>query len=153
MACAAAGNNKGAWEIMHLINPVHHSSAPDQIATYRVEPYVAAADVYGVAPHIGRGGWTWYTGSAAWMYRLLVESLLGLNLEVDRLRLVPCLPPGWAEVRINYRYHETHYKILIQRRDNGSKVVRVTLDGTEEPDGTIPLRNDHQDHSAVVEIE
>ncbi|MEI7633464.1 MAG: glucoamylase family protein [bacterium] len=152
MAYAAAGDSEGAWDLMKLINPLNHSSAPDQIATYRVEPYVAAADVYGVPPHTGRGGWTWYTGSASWMYRLMIESLLGLNLEVDRLRLKPCLPQNWPEVRINYRYHDTCYQILIQRKDSGGGVLRVILDGMEQPGGTIPLKNDRQNHSAVVEV-
>ena len=152
MAYAAAGDTKGAWELMRLINPVNHSSAPDQIATYRVEPYVAAADVYGASPHTGRGGWTWYTGSASWMYRLMIESLLGLNREVDRLRLAPCLPQDWPEVRVNYRYYDTPYQIVIQRTGPGSSVLRMVLDGVEERSGTIPLQNDRQNHSAVVEV-
>lgn len=152
MAWAAAGDSERAWELMNLINPLSHSSTPDRIATYRVEPYVAAADVYGAPPHTGRGGWTWYTGSAAWMYRLMIESLLGVNREVDRLRLSPCLPQHWQEARINYRYYGTTYRILIRRMAAGNNVLRVTVDGTEAPGGTIALRDDHRDHSAAVEI-
>jgi hypothetical protein len=81
MAFAAMGENERAWELFTLLNPVRHGGTSEQIATYKVEPYVVAADVYAVAPHTGRGGWTWYTGSASWMYRLLVETLLGVNLE------------------------------------------------------------------------
>ncbi len=82
--------------------------------TYKVEPYVVAADVYAVAPHTGRGGWTWYTGSAGWMYRLIVESLLGLRLEVDKLRLAPCLP-ATGKLQVHYRYRETVYHIRAVR--------------------------------------
>ena len=93
MAFAAMGDSERAWELFSLINPISHGATPADIATYRVEPYVVAADVYGVAPHTGRGGWTWYTGSAGWMYRLIAESLLGLHLEVDKLR-IHALPAG-----------------------------------------------------------
>jgi cellobiose phosphorylase len=152
MAYAAAGDAGSAWDLMNLISPLHHSSSPDRIATYRVEPYVAVADVCGAAPHAGRGGWTWYTGSAAWMYRLMTESLLGLNLEVDRLRLKPCLPEGWPEVRVSYRHHDTRHQIVMRRKGSGCGVLRVTLDGTEVPGDAIPLLDDRQDHSVVVEI-
>ena len=81
--------------VWRLINPLAHGASPAAIETYKVEPYVVAADVYAVAPHVGRGGWTWYTGSAGWMYRLIVESLLGLRLQGDRLRVEPCLPADW----------------------------------------------------------
>src|SRR3990167_9380647 len=85
MAFAALGDSARAWELFGMINPVNHASAEAAIATYKVEPYVVAADVYAVAPHTGRGGWTWYTGSAGRMYRLIVESLLGLKREGDKL--------------------------------------------------------------------
>ena len=81
MAFAALGDSRRAWELFDMINPVNHADSAAAIATYKVEPYVVAADVYAVAPHTGRGGWTWYTGSAGWMYRLILESLLGLTLE------------------------------------------------------------------------
>src|SRR6185312_8767946 len=86
MAYAALADAPRAWELMNMINPVHHADAADKIGVYRVEPYVVAADVYALPPHTGRGGWTWYTGSAGWMYRLMLESILGVTLEVDRLR-------------------------------------------------------------------
>ena len=98
MAFAALGDSARAWELTAMINPVNHARTPEGVATYKVEPYVVAADVYALAPHTGRGGWTWYTGSAGWMYRLVVESLLGLRLEVDRLRFAPCLPRGVERV-------------------------------------------------------
>src|SRR5208282_5153853 len=95
MAFAQLGDRQRAWELFALINPVNHAECAKNIATYKVEPYVVAADVYALSPHIGRGGWTWYTGSAGWMYRLIVESLLGLRLDVDKLHFAPCLPDNW----------------------------------------------------------
>ncbi len=94
MAFASLGDARRAWELLAMINPVNHAGSPEAIATYKVEPYVVAADVYAVPPHTGRGGWTWYTGSAGWMYRLIVESLLGLRLEEDKLRLCPVSSGG-----------------------------------------------------------
>jgi cyclic beta-1,2-glucan synthetase len=92
MAFAQLGDRTRAWELFDIINPINHARTPTDLATYKVEPYVIAADVYAVSPHVGRGGWTWYTGSAGWMYRLIVESLLGLRLEGETLRIEPCLP-------------------------------------------------------------
>ena len=96
MAFAELGDARRAWELLTMINPVNHSLSGQDAATYKVEPYVVAADVYASPPHVGRGGWTWYTGSAGWLYRLIVESLLGLRLEVDKLRFKPCLPAALA---------------------------------------------------------
>ena len=98
MAFAELGDRR-AWEIFSMINPVNRTQSAAAIATYKVEPYVMAADVYAAAPHTGRGGWTWYTGSAGWMYRLALESLLGLRLEGDKLRLAPCLPRELAGIQ------------------------------------------------------
>ena len=95
MAFARLGDQQRAWELFGMINPVNHAKSATAMATYKVEPYVVAADVYALSPHTGRGGWTWYTGSAGWMYRLITESLLGLRLEVDQLHFEPCLPAGW----------------------------------------------------------
>jgi len=133
-----------------MINPVNHAGSPEQTATYKAEPYVVAADVYAVQPHTGRGGWTWYTGSAAWMYRLMVESLLGLSLEVDKLRLTPCLPADWEGFKIHYRHRETVTHITVLQTPAGSGEMTVTVDGIEQPDKTIPLVDDHQEHWAEV---
>ncbi|RYE95212.1 MAG: cyclic beta 1-2 glucan synthetase, partial [Oxalobacteraceae bacterium] len=102
MAFAHLGDREKAWELANMINPVHHGEDAAAVAVYKVEPYVLAADVYGVAPHVGRGGWTWYTGSAGWMYRLLTESLLGLHREGSRLSLRPCIPADWTEYKLQY---------------------------------------------------
>jgi cyclic beta-1,2-glucan synthetase len=150
MAFARLGDNRRAWELFSMINPVNHSRSPEETATYKVEPYVVAADVYAVAPHTGRGGWTWYTGSAAWMYRLIVESLLGLSLEVDKLRFTPCLPADWEGFKMHYRYRETVYHITVLQTPAGSGEMRVTADGMEQPDKTIPLVDDHREHWVEV---
>ena len=135
-----------------MINPVNHSNSPEKIETYKVEPYVMAADVYSVPPHTGRGGWTWYTGSASWMYRLIVESLLGLSLEVDRLRIAPCFPTGWQEFAIHYRYRQTVYHISILRTPAAIGRMRVSVDGSEQQEMTIPLVDDHTEHWVDVKI-
>ncbi|WP_419555818.1 GH36-type glycosyl hydrolase domain-containing protein [Planctellipticum variicoloris] len=150
MAFAKMGDHQRAWELFSMINPVNHASTRDKIATYKVEPYVVAADVYAVAPHIGRGGWTWYTGSASWMYRLILESLLGVNLEVDRLRLTPCLPPDWKQFTLHYRFRETLYHITVLQPEPSSAVIRVTLDDVGLESVTIPLVDDHREHQVTV---
>ena len=137
-----------------MINPINHARTPKGAATYKVEPYVVAADVYALAPHTGRGGWTWYTGSAGWMYRLVVESLLGLNLEVDRLRFAPCLPQQWNEFALRYRYRETYYDIAVRRleaRDDEELAeLSVTFDGIAQEGNFILLANDRREHRVVV---
>lgn len=153
MATAAMGDNERAWELFSLINPIFHAATAADISKYRVEPYVVAADVYGVAPHTGRGGWTWYTGSAGWMYRLIVESLLGLHLEVDRLRIVPCMPGKWSKFKIHYRYRETFYHITIRNSGPGAALARLVLDGLELSDDFITLVDDRRDHQIEVEIQ
>ncbi len=150
MAFAALGDSRRAWELFDMINPVNHSNSEAAIATYKVEPYVVAADVYAVAPHTGRGGWTWYTGSAGWLYRLIMESLLGLKLEVDKLRFAPCLPADWETFKLHYRYRETVYHITVSQTRAGTGGMSVMLDGVEQPDKTIPLADDRQEH--VVEV-
>jgi cellobiose phosphorylase len=152
MAFAALGDSSRAWELLAMINPVNHGRSPEQVAIYKVEPYVVAADVYAVSPHTGRGGWTWYTGSAAWMYRLIVESLLGLKLEVDKLRFTPCLPAEWPGFTMHYRYRETVYHITVQQKPAEQGEMRVTVDGVDQPDNTIPLIDDRQEHYAEVSL-
>jgi cellobiose phosphorylase len=136
-----------------MINPVNHARSPEEIAAYKVEPYVVAADVYSLPPHTGRGGWTWYTGSAGWFYRLIVESLLGLRLEVDKLRFAPCLPADWKGFTLHYRYRETLYHITVLQVSAGSGEASVTVDGVERPDKAIPLVDDRQEHSVEVKIQ
>ncbi|HEY3384573.1 MAG TPA: glucoamylase family protein [Vicinamibacterales bacterium] len=150
MAFAELGDARRAWEVWELINPIAHGSSPAAIETYKVEPYVVAADVYAVAPHVGRGGWTWYTGSAGWMYRLIVESLLGLRLDGDRLRIEPCLPADWTGFTVHYRYRETVYHIRVHQTPPTTGEERVTVDGRDQADMSIPLVDDHEEHRVEV---
>lgn len=151
MAYAAQGDSRRAWELTTLINPANHAKSQEAIATYKVEPYVMAADVYAVAPHTGRGGWTWYTGSAGWMYRLILESLLGLRLEVDRLHVAPCLPAHWRGFKIHYRYRETVYHINVtQLGADADGAGGLTVDGVERD--AIPLVDDQREHAVEVRV-
>jgi cyclic beta-1,2-glucan synthetase len=153
MAVARLGNAQEAWRLFSLLNPIRHSDTPERAATYKVEPYVVAADVYSAKGHEGRGGWTWYTGSAGWMYRLLVEDLLGLRLQVDTLTFSPLLPAEWNEYTLHYRYRNTFYHIrVVKTGPVGSQVLRVVLDGVEQNDKSIHLVDDGKEHPAVVEV-
>ena len=156
MAFAALGDRRRAWELTTMINPVNHARSAEEIATYKVEPYVIAADVYAVPPHTGRGGWSWYTGSAGWMYRLIVESLLGLRLEVDKLRFAPCLPVDWPGFTMHYRYRNTVYHIAVSQTHDaeGGQIgeIRVTVDGVLQADQSIPLVDDRQAHAVEVKV-
>ena len=169
MAFALLGEGEHAWELFSMLNPISHSDQPEKSELYKVEPYVMCADVYSVAPHTGRGGWTWYTGAAGWMYRLTVETLLGLRLEVDKLRMAPLMPKDWSSYKIHYRYRETFYHIEVVRTEEApglsgtettdgpaEQVVRVTMDGADVDQGgvlrgVIPLVDDRRDHSVEVE--
>jgi cyclic beta-1,2-glucan synthetase len=135
-----------------MINPIKHAESPAAVEAYKVEPYVVTADIYALSPHTGRGGWTWYTGSAGWTYRLILESLLGLKLEADRLRLVPCLPADWKTFTVHYRYRETVYHITVLQTHAAKDEITVKVDGVEQADGTIPLVDDRREHLAEVGI-
>ncbi len=153
MALAELGDSERAWDLLNLINPVRHGATPEGIATYKVEPYVMAADVYAVDPHLGRGGWTWYTGAAGWMYRLITESLLGLHREGDWLRLEPHLPAAWPGCRLQYRHRETLYRLTVDRGHDGSGPdVSVVVDGESQPDGRFQLVDDQQEHQVTVHV-
>ena len=155
MAFAAMGDPAKAWELFDLINPIRHTDSAEGVATYRVEPYVVAADVYGVAPHIGRGGWTWYTGSAGWMYRLITESLLGLRVEAGKLRIAPCLPPGWPGFNLRYRHLGATYAIAVIRRqeaDASTGKAGLTLDGVFQEDAALVLVDDGREHRVEVRL-
>nr|MBA3453085.1 cyclic beta 1-2 glucan synthetase [Deltaproteobacteria bacterium] len=153
MAFAVAGDRERAWELFNLINPIHHGDSAAAIATYKVEPYVVAADIYTNPQHAGRGGWTWYTGSAAWMYQLITESLLGIRLVVDQLHIEPLLPASWPGFTLHYRHRETVYHIEVKNQGgDGRTVRRVVVDGVDQPAKTIPLRDDRREHRAEIEV-
>jgi cellobiose phosphorylase len=150
MAFAELGDATRAWDVWRLINPVAHGASPEAIERYKLEPYVVAADVYAADPHVGRGGWSWYTGSAAWMYRLVIESLLGLRLEGDRLRIQPCLPGEWPGFTAHYRFRETVYHIAVHQTPHATGAHRLTLDGQEQAGLAIPLVDDGREHQVDV---
>jgi cyclic beta-1,2-glucan synthetase len=151
MAFAELGETERAWELFSLLNPIRHAMDLTQVDRYKVEPYVVVADIYSVAPHVGRGGWTWYTGSAGWMYRLIVETLLGLRLEADQLRVSPRLPRAWDSLKLHYRHRDTFYHITVKREGREAvQPVGVIVDGQEQRDATIQLVDDREEH--VVEI-
>jgi len=167
MAFAELGDSRRAWELLSMINPVNHGKSAEGIQRYKVEPYVIAADVYAVFPHTGRGGWTWYTGSASWMYRLILESILGLKLEVDRLSFKPCIPADWSGFTVHYRFRETIYHISVLQKQQGLKQAgeqesrressekgesTVKVDGVMQQGKAITLVDDGKEHKVEVVI-
>jgi len=152
-AWAALGREDRAAATFELINPVNHALTPRAAATYRVEPYVVAADVYSVEPHVGRGGWTWYTGSAGWMYRAGLEAILGVRRHGASLGFEPCLPPEWRHASVRYRVGGTTWDIAFNADcEAPRRVARVVVDGVEAPDGRVPLDDDGGTHRVEVEM-
>ena len=157
-AFAEMGQSDRAMEVFRLLNPVNHATDPDKVQQYRVEPYVIAADVYGVQPHVGRGGWTWYTGSAGWMYRLGVESILGLHRMGNALRIDPRIPTDWPGFEMTYCHGrggagDTFYHITVRNPERVPRGVKqVTLDGKPLPGNLVPMARDGRRHEVVVEM-
>ena len=156
MAFAEQGDERRAWELLTLINPVNHALTAEAAGIYKVEPYVVAADVYACAPHTGRGGWSWHTGAAGWMYRLTVESLLGLKREGDVLHITPRLPADWPGFTMRYRHGDTSYNIVVSQSDvddsNESGVVTMTLDGNGVHGQSIRLVDDNLEHGIQIQL-
>jgi cellobiose phosphorylase len=152
-AAALLGDGDRAFKLWNLINPISHGATREQVERYKVEPYVVCADVYGAPPHTGRGGWTWYTGSASWLYRAALEAILGLRRRDRTLRFEPCIPASWPGYELNYKYGSATYRI---RFDNSKRVGRgmlsVTMDGTVSADGSIGLSADGLTHDVRVAI-
>lgn len=150
-AYAMAGDGDKAWELFNMINPINHTRTHLECATYKLEPYVMAADVYAVSPHTGRGGWSWYTGVSGWMYKVGVESILGLKKNGDRLLIDPCIPKDWKEYSIRYRYMDTYYHIKVKNPHGANcQVKELRLDGKPQFEGHIPLIDDQRDHEVEV---
>jgi cyclic beta-1,2-glucan synthetase len=153
LAFAALGDGDRAGELFSLLNPINHASTRAGVLRYKVEPYVMAADVYAEPPHVGRGGWTWYTGSAGWMYQAGVESILGFRLRGATLELNPCIPRAWPGFEIDFRYHSARYEIAVDNPHGVSRgVVSVDLDGQALPGVgvAIPLVDDGVTHRVRV---
>ena len=155
LAQARLGNGDAAHDLFALLNPINHALTSDAADRYKVEPYVVAADVYSTPPHEGRGGWTWYTGSAGWMYRAGIEGILGITRKGDRLAVKPCLPSGWTDVRVTITLGDACYSVSILRDDGpGKGHGSASLDGSELQvldDGLeVPLQSGH--HHLVIRL-
>jgi cyclic beta-1,2-glucan synthetase len=153
LAFAALGDGDKAGELFALLNPIKHASTRVGVHRYKVEPYVVAADIYAEPPHVGRGGWTWYTGSAGWMYRAGLEWLLGFRLRGTMLYLDPCIPRAWRSFAIAFRYHSSRYDIVVENPHGvACGVASVALDGAPLAGGgmPIPLTDDSATHQVRV---
>jgi cyclic beta-1,2-glucan synthetase len=153
IAFAALGDGDKAAEVFSILNPVNRANTRAGVQRYKVEPYVVAADVYSVAPHTGRGGWTWYTGSAGWLYRAGIEAILGLRLQGAFIRLDPCIPKSWPRFEIVFKHRSARYEIAVENPAGVSRGVRsVALDGQTLPDGAerVPLVDDGRTHEVRV---
>jgi cyclic beta-1,2-glucan synthetase len=153
-AFAELGQSETAEKLFRLLNPIYHADTPAKVERYRVEPYVVAADVYGVAPHSGRGGWTWYTGSAAWMYRLGLEGILGLHRAGASLTIEPHIPAGWPGYEVTYRYGQATYAICVQndRESGGNAALDMTVDGRTVPGNLLALHDDGGTHQVAITL-
>jgi cyclic beta-1,2-glucan synthetase len=151
LAFAQLGNGDRAWELFSLLNPVNHARTREDVARYRAEPYVVAADVYSVRPHTGRGGWTWYTGSAGWMYRVGIEAILGITIRRGALHIDPCIPRGWRGYEVIFAPPGARYRIEVENPHGVSRgVVRVELDGVEVTGRDVPVVRDGSEHTIRV---
>ncbi len=151
IAFTKMGLGNKAWEIFSMLNPIHHTSNIQDYSTYKTEPYVVAADVYSQPPNTGRGGWTWYTGSASWLYRAGLEYILGFQKQSEEIILNPCIPSSWKEYSIEYVYQDTKYKITVLNPEGVQKGVRlITMDGFPTKSNRIPLLTDKKDHFVKV---
>jgi cyclic beta-1,2-glucan synthetase len=151
LATALRGDGDRAFELYQMLNPLTHARTPEEVATYKVEPYVVAADVYTAKGQVGRGGWTWYTGSASWMYRVGLEGILGFKKRGDTLFIEPRVPASWPEYTIEYRYGKSLYVIVVRNEGGGAgEMVEVTIDGRALEGTGIPLVDDGERHTVVV---
>jgi cyclic beta-1,2-glucan synthetase len=149
IAFAMQGKADRAMEVFNMLNPIRRAANRADVQRYKVEPYVVAADVYSEAPHAGRGGWTWYTGSAGWLYRAGLEWILGFRLRENRLTLAPCIPPGWTGFTVNYQHRGTPYEIIVDQQPDARAVAQLVVDGIVLNAGlnTIELSDDGAKHS------
>jgi cellobiose phosphorylase len=153
LATALQGHGDRTVKLWNLINPVYHATTTEEVQHYKVEPYVVCADVYGAPPHTGRGGWTWYTGSASWLFRVAIETILGFRLRGGTLRFEPCVPPSWPGFELSYRHRSATYRILVDNSAGTGRGVRsVELDGQPLPNDTVPLSDDWKTHNIRVQL-
>ena len=152
-AAALLGQGQLAVQYMQILNPILHAQDPEGVERYRVEPYVLAGDVYSGSPYGGRGGWTWYTGSASWYYQTILESILGFRHLGDRVIFEPCVSPEWSHFEITYRFHSTTYAITVENPNQAeSGVAAVWLDDQLQAGNTMPLADDNLTHQVRVVV-
>ncbi|MEJ7673955.1 MAG: hypothetical protein WKF59_14965 [Chitinophagaceae bacterium] len=149
MAFASLKDKEKTWELLQMINPINHGDNADTISKYKVEPYVMAADIYADPLHLGRGGWTWYTGSCGWMYQLIMESFLGLKRKENILHFEPCVPVSWESFKIKYQYMDTLYNIIVLQNKNQT-ATEVFVDEEVQSNKVISLINDGKEHFVKV---
>jgi cyclic beta-1,2-glucan synthetase len=152
MATALQGDGDRAMKLYQMINPITHGSTPGDVDIYKVEPYVVAADVYTAEGHVGRGGWTWYTGSASWLYRVGLESILGFSKHGDSISFDPCIPAAWKEFSLDYRFGQSMYRVRVENPRGIQKGVASVLVDGRLCEGRIPLVDDGVDHSVLVTL-
>jgi cyclic beta-1,2-glucan synthetase len=153
LAMLRLGDGDRGWELFEMLNPLTHAHTAGDVATYKVEPYVVAADVYTAEGHLGRGGWTWYTGAAAWMYRVALEGIMGLQKHGAALHVDPCLPSRWPEARLTWRHEGTTYDIVIRNPHGACRgVASLTIDGEPSADGSIPLETGRERVQVTVTL-
>jgi cyclic beta-1,2-glucan synthetase len=155
MAFAALGEGDKAAALFSMLNPINHTLTRSDVHRYKVEPYVVAADVYTTPPHVGRGGWTWYTGSGGWMQRAGIESILGLRLEGSTLHLNPCIPKSWPRFEVTVRFHSAQYEIVVDNPGRvGGGIVAAAVDGTAVREGPLSLKmlDDGATHHVLVRL-
>jgi cellobiose phosphorylase len=134
-------------ELVQLINPIRHDEGAAGVERYQVEPYVIAGDVYSRSPHAGRGGWTWYTGSAAWLVRVILESILGVQRVGEQLTLDPCIPPEWPQFEVDYRFRSASYRITVENPHGAERgIAALWLDDERVSGDTVPLVDDGKVH-------
>jgi len=151
LAFARLGDGTRAAELFALLNPVNHSRTAGDVARYRAEPYVVAGDVYSVPPHTGRGGWTWYTGSAGWMYRIGTEAILGITLRAGALHIDPCIPREWPGYEAIFTPARTAYRIVVENPTHVSRgVQRLEVDGVDRTGQDIAVLDDGAEHLVRV---
>ena len=150
-AYASLGQGDRAQALYRLLHPIYHSDTPEKVERYKTEPYNIAADIYSVPPHTGNGGWTGYTGSAGWMYRLGIEAILGVSRVGNILRINPCIPKDWPGYKLTYQFGTARYLISVKNPDGVNQgIQRVLMDGDILTDNNIPLSNDSKQHEVQV---
>jgi cyclic beta-1,2-glucan synthetase len=150
VALARLGMGDEAMELFHMLNPVNHTRTPEDADRYKVEPFAVAADVYAHPMHVGRGGWTWYTGSAGWMYQAALGALLGLRRHGSTISIEPCIPAAWPQYSIDWTLGKTRYRFTVTNPEHQSRVASAHLDGIAVDPRAIPLHEDDGEHTVAV---